>query len=190
MDRARREAWIRECLVTPKCRNNGQLDAIIEGAPEGPERSHAEQIQAAASLKESALRYGKDGETVHAQGLAMMARVIDKRGGLELFKLLTPTSAADASKDPESARGAALKVAGTVIEIRTEKGITEGALLTGNRWIVRFVTAMPSANIYAGTWASFVGVFVQEFAYPNVSGGQTRSLLVVGAFDIPANRSR
>jgi hypothetical protein len=54
--------------------------------------------------------------------------------------------------------------------------------------IVRFVTSMSTNGLFDGSWARFVGMFVQIYAYPNVSGGETQALLSVGAFDLAENR--
>lgn len=116
----------------------------------------------------------------------------DEEGGLPMLDLMPSTSLAEAKKDPHGSRGKVLKVSGNVIEIHRAKNgdIFEGAIMTSGMSVVRFVTSLSTEGVFDGTWASFRGVFVQEYAYPNVSGGQTRSLLVVGAFDIPQNRRR
>jgi hypothetical protein len=188
MDRARRDRWIKQCVSNPAC-NSWQLDAIIEGAPPGAERTRALRIPVAAGIQSSARKYGKDGDVFSEIGVGMIAGSVARDdAGLAIFDLLPQTNAPDARKDPDSARGSAMKVSGTIVEIRAEGSVAQGALATGNLSFIRFVTAMSTQGLYPDSWATFVGVFVQEYDYPNVSGGQTRSLLVVGAFDIPQNR--
>jgi hypothetical protein len=106
-----------------------------------------------------------------------------------MLELLPATSIAAAMKDPDAARGSVLKASGTIVEIRTEAGVTSGSLATGGMTMIWFVTGMSTKDVYAQSWASFIGVFVPEYDYENVSGGQTKSLLLAGAFDLPENHA-
>jgi hypothetical protein len=189
MDRGRRDAALRACAVNPEC-PKWQRDALVEGAPLGPERDHAIVLLAALEARAIA-RNGKDGTTLSTVPAGLIAGLVARDSvGLAAFDQLPKTTLADAKKDPDGARGGVLRVSGTVIEIHKTDEVYDGALMTGNGDVVRFVTMMPTTGVYAQSWASFSGVFVQQFDYPNVSGGQTRSLLLVGAFDIPENRKR
>ena len=65
----------------------------------------------------------------------------------------------------------------------TDLTIYEGSLMTDGGAIVRFFCPAATDGIVDGTWARFRGVFVQEYDYANVAGGQTKSLLLVGTFN-------
>lgn len=102
--------------------------------------------------------------------------------GADMLDVLPKTSLAEADKDPSASRGSVANATGTVIEIRKEGPVFEGAIAADGH-IVRFITPFPTPGIIKGSRASFRGIFVQEYAYPNVSGGETRSLLLVGTFN-------
>jgi len=189
MGRARRDTWIRQCMENPKC-GKWQRDAIIEGAPAGAERDHANLVRAAADASITARQYGKDGPELSMVPAGLIAGLVAReRVGFALFPRMAKTSVAEAKKDPATARGRVIQVSGNVVEIHQSGELSEGALVTGDMDVIRFVTAMSTKNIYERSWASFTGVFIQNFSYVNVGGGETQSVLLSGAFDTPENRA-
>ncbi len=186
MNRSARDAWIRKCFAVENCAQ-WMVDAMIDGAPEGNERVHAKRASFAASVEKIAREGGKDGSQVAGHAVAAIAVTTAREGGLAMLDIVPRAQLADAKKDPESSRGKLVKAGGSIVEIHQKDGITEGALMTDGATVVHFFTSMATTGIYDGAWASFVGVFVQEYDYANVSGGQTRSYLLVGAFDLPQN---
>lgn len=184
LSKERREAWVRQCAGRPDC-PDAHLEAIVAGAPAAEQRK-LETISAAVTVGRTALRF-RDGEHVDAMGLANILNVVDGFG-LKLFDQMPSTTPHEAKKDSDGARGKAIRVTGSIIEIQKKSGVFEGSLATDGLTIVRFVTRSSTDGVSDGSWASFRGVYLQEYAFPNVSGGQTRSLLLVGAFDLPANR--
>lgn len=186
MDRGHRDAWIRWCVERPSCLE-WQRQAMLDGVPPGIEHDHADRVMMAARIAQDT-RKCRDGETVNIDAVADITGLLKQpNGGLPLLDTIATTPLADAKKDPDSARGKLIKVSGSIVEIHASGDTVEGALSTGNLDIIRFLTPLSTRGIYAHTWASFEGVFAQEYDYANVSGGQTRSSLIVGAFNLPEN---
>jgi hypothetical protein len=182
----RRLEWVRQCVEKLGCKQ-WQVDAIIEGAP-ATERPRALRVSMAAAAEDIA-KQASDGETLSAaQGGVIAGMIARDDMGMPLLDAMVSGSLAEAKKDPASSRGKAMRVSGRIIEIRKSGELFDGAMATDGGTIVHFDTMMSTDGIFEGSYASFRGVFIQEYAYANVSGGQTRSLLLVGAFDIPANR--
>lgn len=177
MTAAKREAWLRQCTRNATCKQ-WQVDAILEGAPQ-PERAHATLVAFAARAQQIAMT-AEDGTTINEVPAGLVAGLVG-RFGLALLGEMPPTTLRDAKKDPEGSRGKVTSVTGNVIEIRKSGELFEGALATDDLTIVRFVTMMSTAGIYGEKRAVFRGIFLQEFDYDNVSGGQTRALLYVVA---------
>ncbi len=73
-------------------------------------------------------------------------------------------------------------MSGNVVEIHARSGVYEGAIMSDDGRVAHFVTPLDTDGIVSGSWAAFRGVFVQEYDYANVSGGQTQSMLLVGGF--------
>ncbi len=188
MGRTERDEMIERC-EQDAC-EPWRMDALILGAPVGGERDHATRIAFAAKAQKIARRLGKDGPEVSRGAVNLIGEIVAREHvGLALFDVYRAATVQQAEKDPEATRGGALRVSGTIVEIRTENEIAEGTLATEHAEIIRFITPLSTAGLFARSKASFVGVFVQEYDYTNTRGGQTKSLLVVGAFDIPENRS-
>ena len=187
MTRASRDNWISDCVLTNDCPTT-QVVAIADGAPEGAERVHATKLHA-ASLVQKAAQGGRDGTTMTKNVVVGIAAALrNPVAGLPLLDLIPKASVAAAKKSPDDTRGKILRVSGTIIEIHSVDGFAEGSMSTDNMAIVHFLTPLATDGIYEDSWTTFEGVFVQEYDFSNVSGGQTKSLLAVGAFDIPANR--
>lgn len=182
-----RDAWVRQCVQKLGCKQ-WQVDAIIEGAPPS-DQPRLTRISMAAAAEDLA-KAASDGTQLSVAQAGPIAGLLARADvGLAALDLMSPTSLAEAKKDPAGARGKVLRVSGRIIEIRKTGDLFEGALATDNGSIVRFATMLSTAKLFEDSYATFRGVFVQEYDYPNVSGGQTRSLYLVGGFDIPENRS-
>lgn len=187
MTRATRDTWLRQC-VNAKC-SQDKVDAIAFGAPTEVEQDRAIRVSQAEEARKLAREQGKDGTELSLAPIkAIIGMVSESTGGLATLELVTGrTTIPEAMKDSSAARGSVLRAAGNVVEIHADGDITEGTIATGDMHFIRFVTRSSTKGIYADSWASFVGVYIQEYAFANVSGGQTRSLLLAGAFDIPDN---
>ena len=73
--------------------------------------------------------------------------------------------------------------AGTVAQIHKEGDVFVGTLMTDDMRAIYFVTPFPTSQIQEDSWATFRGIFCQEYDYPNISGGETQAATLVGAFD-------
>lgn len=190
MARPQRDEWIRACVEKGSeggC-HQWQVDAMIAGVIDEKERLRAERVSFAEAAERTARTNGEDGSTKSVVPLGMIAGLVARPNlGLPMLDLVHGTTLADAKKDPDEARGKRIRVGGNIIEIHASGGGAEGALMTDGLTVVRFYTGMSTDGIYDGGWATFVGVFIQEYDYANVSGGETRSYLLAGAFDIAAN---
>lgn len=182
MTPAERAKAVRACAESPTCDED---KAILAGAPKG-ELPSLNRIRDAMQASRGAAA-ATDGARISEAAVAAALGPVTSYGTALLDQIPT-TTAADAKKDPDEARGKALRVSGHVVEIAKTSDGFEGALALGDLTIVRFITPLATTGIYADGWGSFRGIFIQEYAYPNVSGGQTRSLLLVGGFELPENR--
>jgi hypothetical protein len=104
------------------------------------------------------------------------------------------TSPALVRKDPDAERGKRACVRGTIVEIKVfrldfGRGY-EGLLMTNDVQFVKFGAVGSTGTLVADSPARFCGVVTGEHAFANVSGGQTRTVLMVGMFDLPENRER
>ena len=172
---AAREAALRSC-VARSC-SSDESSPIYAAAKDERERSRLYVVSAATNAQHIA-QGGTDGDmSIAATALAVVVEHADPK----ILDALPKTSGAEARKDPDESRGKVISASGNVLEIRRSDNFFEGALVTDSGNIVRFIT--PKADgVTDGTWASFRGIFVQEYDYANVSGGETRSILLVGRF--------
>lgn len=172
---------LRSCIALGSCLPD-DVSAIYASAATEQERTRLRRIAGAEEAMKAAAS-GVDGEHMSASTIAGVLFALEKAGTVETLREMPKTTLGAAAKDPGAARGSAIVVSGSVVEIRRSDAFYEGAIATDSMKIARFVTKLPTRGIEQGSWATFRGVFVQEYDYPNVSGGQTRSLLLAGAFD-------
>ena len=175
-----RERKIRACAGTEACKQP-QMDAIIASGADEKERGHLEIVSFAAAAEKFA-KAGQDGTSMTPAPVGAVG-VILMQHGKAVLDAMPKTSAAEAQKDSDGSRGKVVRVGGSVIEIRKDKEIYEGTIAIDGGGYAYFITPLPTPGVFAGSWASYRGIYIQEYAYPNVSGGQTRSLLLVGAFN-------
>lgn len=188
LDRKERGRWLHDCVMTLDCEQS-QIDAILDGAPDARERAHAERAWRAADVEKCAREHGEDGTTMAIVPAGLIAGVVSRDTmRLAMLELVPKATVAEARRKPSSVRGRAITASGTIIEMHQMAELTEGAMLTGDMKIVRFVTTSPVGELDEDSWAKFTGVFVQNYSYANVSGGETQSVLLAGAFDIAQNR--
>jgi len=174
-----REEGVRTCVVASTCRQD-MLDTIVATGKTDKERAHLGAVAFAASAREVA-NLAEDGTSITlapAAGISTMLR----QQGTGFLDELGKTTIAEAQKDPAANRGKLVRVSGSVVSIHKDGDFFEGTLAVGGGRFVYFLTPLPTPGVFQGTWVSYRGVFMQEYAYSNVSGGQTRSLLIVGAF--------
>jgi hypothetical protein len=103
------------------------------------------------------------------------------------------TRRADILKDPDFYRGRRICMTGTVVQIFRDKTagspapIYLGVMSHGYANFVRFLAVQSTHGVVEDTAARFCGIAIGTQSYPNVSGGTTIAVQVVGEFDIPAN---
>lgn len=158
------------------------------------EPSLEDRLRSAASFKEASLlarhyfRDARDSEDPASLALAHWAAkgLSDWQEAAQAAEL---TTLPEFLKDPDGQRGRALVESGRIGEIRVVRGdwgeLARGVLTVDTgaaRVAIYFYAAGSTAKIVAGSRAVFAGVATGMFAYSNVSGGQTKSVLAVGAF--------
>lgn len=166
-------------------------------APKPQAPSLSEKLAAAENLREAValtkpLFADVQGEDVNP-GAALLAMWWAHRSTLWNELIAMPdTRRAEVMKDPEPYRGQRICMTGSVTQIFRDKSTPASApvymgVLYHNGGFVRFLAARSTAAVVEDTPARFCGIVVGLQSYPNVSGGTTHAIQVVGLFDIPAN---
>lgn len=104
------------------------------------------------------------------------------------------TSVGKVKKNSDAERGKRLCARGRVIQIKRE-GSGDVELYTGNIVteagnVVNFIAAWSTGELVEDSYARFCGVVAGNYSFANVSGGQTQSVQMVGAFDLPENHPK
>lgn len=111
----------------------------------------------------------------------------------DAFSSPAETSLQQFEKDPDAERGKRVCQPGTVIRIEKEMvagaPIFSGELVRDDGRFVSFVAVRDTGPIVTGSAAKFCGVALAVHVYTMLQGGQTRSLRMVGMFDLPSNRA-
>lgn len=167
--------------------------------PREPEMSKATRnLQAATTLTEAiaaTLPEMSDEQDEISSGAAMLAGwmahnpTVCNLSNLSVAK--NETSIGLVMKDSDEARGKRMCVSGQLVEIEkfNEKPkVFLGGLVTSNYDVVNFFAVGSTGELVAKRRAKICGVVIGQRAYANVSGGQTRAVMLVGMFDLPENR--
>jgi len=75
-----------------------------------------------------------------------------------------------------------LRVDGTVLQITKSGAGFEGLIFTPDQKAISFRTQGATKGIVEDSSVTFVGLLVGQHNFPNVSGGQTQSLMLAGHF--------
>lgn len=177
---AQREATLRKCVAKTdvEC-PPAAWEPIVDAATNIKERERLSAIAYAGYVDFDAKR-GVDGQAISQPTRAVVSSLI--HGGAGTLDELKKVGLLEAKKDKDAARGKVVSVSGTVVDIEKHGETFEGTLITDGGNAVYFVSPFETPGIFANTWASYRGVFVQEFAYSNVGGGTTRAMVLVGKF--------
>lgn len=167
-----------------------------EPEPENPIAAQAAAIGAARSYRDALqLSQGLFADAVNDanQGGVMLAIWVAEHGRFsDVAVAVDETTVRKAKKDTEAARGKHLCVRGQVIQIQRERvgstSLWTGNLSTGGMDFVNFLAGGSTGELVQNSYGRLCGVVVGEYAFSNVSGGQTRSIQVVGMFDLPENK--
>lgn len=97
-------------------------------------------------------------------------------------------------KDPQAERGKWMCTMGSITEIQVDRSagpaLYIGGIIDSSMAVTRFVAVGSTGELVEKSSATFCGVVVGRYDYSNVSGGQTRSIMLVGMFDLPENAAR
>ena len=95
-------------------------------------------------------------------------------------------------KDSDAARQKRMCVSGSLIEIskgNDDPKIFTGGLVSNYGDIYRFMAVGSTGELVAQSRARLCGVVVGQYAYANTIGGQAKSVMLVGMFDLPENKA-
>lgn len=156
----------------------------------------AEAIMRASTVG-SAISYalthvGDDVTEIHTGSLLLSTwlRAHPQETG-ELLVSDSETSLRKIKKDYRAEQGKTLCVSGRISQIEREhaiEGLYAGTMVTSSFQFVYFMTSNSTGELTSDDYAKFCGASMGIYAYANVSGGQTQSVHLVGAFDIADNR--
>lgn len=103
------------------------------------------------------------------------------------------TTVLQAMKDIEPARGKRLCVTGRLAEVhvvRADGFAASWGTLVSTAGAITAVGGAETGDLVAGSAARFCGVVVGSRAYRNTRGGEAQTIMVAGAWDLPARRVR
>ena len=136
----------------------------------------------------------KDGNDLASLPLLALAKSIKAEFSMDVLKKLPSTNKKEAMKDADAVRGKVLSARGRVIQISKQAITNDLTVYEGNlmeNWdVFHFIAVGSTEGVYQDSYAKFVGVFSQLYSYPNVGGGTTNSIVLVGYFDIKQNRTK
>lgn len=101
------------------------------------------------------------------------------------------TTAGKVKKDSSTEVGKRMCVSGSIVEIErsgTPEKLYEGRLFSNAGDVFTFAAVQDTGELVQHSYARFCGVVAGQFSYANVAGGQTKSVYLVGMFDLPRNR--
>lgn len=162
---------------------------------EPPPPTPVERIRAAPSL-EAALKVAKpafdDTFDSTSDGAKLFATwAVDNLRWSQLSNL-EETKYALVMKDPDEERGKRLCGRGLLVEIQAERTahgkVHHGGIALGYAKVLRFYAVGSTGKLVARKNARFCGVVVGKQSYRNSAGGTAHGLMLVGIFDLPANR--
>jgi hypothetical protein len=180
-----KELGVQQCIMKGDACHNGTLDGILASGKTDKERAHLVDVENSALIQHAASA-GDDGSSISAAALTT-ADALARAGSAKALSTIPTTTYAAAIKDSEKERGKVINASGNVVEIQADRStgatLYQGAIMTDSGSVVRFICPLSTDGIVENSWVRFRGVFVQEYDYPNVAGGETKSVLLVGAFN-------
>jgi hypothetical protein len=135
-----------------------------------------------ATMAVLAPKQAKDGPVLSVGPISKAAEPLLANGKIGLRHLPT-CSRGEAMNDPVAQRGKVILASGQVAQIHRDGPVFVGTLVSEALKATHFVTPFDTGKIVEGTYGTFRGMFAQEYDYPNVSGGETQAVALVGAFD-------
>lgn len=127
-------------------------------------------------------------------GSLLVAVWLGKRGAWsDVDTQRDETSIGKVKKDSDAERGKRMCVSGSIVQIAKDArvpGAFFGNLMTGSFNVVNFVSFGSTGELVEHSHVRFCGVVAGNYAFANVSGGETQSVQMAGVFDLPENRAR
>lgn len=127
-------------------------------------------------------------------GPGVVSFVLWARSHLRWSDLSSPEkiSVGQVMKDSAMMRGRVACYSGDVIEIRADRSVSppvfHGGMSLEDFSIVRFTAVGDTGNIVANSKAKLCGFITGSVRYENAMGNISSGAMVVGMFDLPANR--
>lgn len=92
-------------------------------------------------------------------------------------------------KDPVGTRGLRICTSGAIAQIRSDDGETfQGVIADQEYGYVRFLSFGTTGSLVETSWGRFCGAAVGRNSYQSLDGATQEVVLLVGMFDLPANR--
>lgn len=130
------------------------------------------------------------GNTPASPGAILLASWMSTHGYWDALLAMPDSKRAEIMKDSEAMRGRRICVSGTVVEIARDKTapfqLYIGGMSQGMANFVRFLAVGSAEGVLENQWARFCGITPGTQNYPNVSGGETHAVQIVGSFDLKA----
>jgi hypothetical protein len=130
----------------------------------------------------SALLASGNANATEAVAIAFKAAALLRVATIKHIKSVEKTTIAESKKDPIANQGKWIDVSGTIVQIRRDGDVFHGLLMTPGLKPISFATAGATKGIVEDSQVTFVGLLVSEYNFPNVSGGETQSLMLAGHF--------
>ncbi|MCU0684420.1 MAG: hypothetical protein MUF34_19620 [Polyangiaceae bacterium] len=110
------------------------------------------------------------------------------------LQALPETTFGRVRKDSDAERGKRLCGSGEVVEIEAVRTlgtkVHSGRVLTDGGDVLTVIAAGDTGTLERGSRGRFCGVVTGRHSYANSGGGTTHSAMLVGMFDLPANKTK
>jgi hypothetical protein len=174
------KAFASKCIVTNVC-DSHEAASLVASSADQKDGTLMSSIVGAV-MAAMVCKQASDGSDLSVEAIKRAYEPLLANGKIGLKYLPTCTRGA-AAKDPQAERGKVISVAGQVVQIHRDGVLYVGNIVSDSLKASYFVTPFSTSNIEEGTYATFRGIFVQTYAFENVSGGETQAIALLGAFD-------
>lgn len=174
------KAFASKCIVSNVC-DSHEAASLVASAADQKDGALMGAIVGSV-MSSMACKQASDGSELSVEAIKRAYEPLLANGKIGLKHLPTCTRGA-AAKDPSTERGKVISVSGQVVQIRRDGALYVGNIVSESMKTSYFVTPFSTANIEEGTYATFRGIFVQTYAFENVSGGETQAIALLGAFE-------
>lgn len=155
------------------------VDELVRAADSEEERAQIGMAFRTARAR-SVLKGAKDGMVVAPE--VFKAAALLGNVSIRHLRSVEHTSIGEVRKDPAPHRGKLVEVQGSIVQIRREGAFFQGLLMGNGFKPIHFITPGSTDKLVEDSRASFVGLFAHQYAFANVAGGETQSIVLVGHF--------